>query len=128
MVAIDTNVVVRILAGDDLTQEALAAKRIAGGCIVSHGVLMETEWVLRRSFGWDRRAVNAALVQFIALEILIVRLPDQLIWALEQHLAGADWADMLHLIAARQQSAFATFDRALALRSTFSPVPIELLR
>ena len=40
-----------------------------------------------------------------------VELPSLIQWALERHLAGADWADMLHLIANRKSEAFVTFDR-----------------
>ena len=128
MIAIDTNVVVRFVAGDDPDQEALAAACIGTGVFVSHGVLMEAEWVLRGSYGWGRSPINTALAEFLALREVETELPDELQWALDQHRAGADWADMLHLIAARRQSGFATFDRKLVRAALDPPVPVELLQ
>ena len=127
MKAIDTNVLLRFVAGDDPEQEALAAACISEGVFVSHGVLMEAEWVLRRSYGWSRKSINAALLSLLALQEVETELPDQLQWALDRHAAGADWADMLHLVAARRQSGFATFDRKLARAALKPPVPVELL-
>ena len=46
MRAIDTNVLVRLLARDDAKQVAAAERFVAGGAWVSHLVLMETAWVL----------------------------------------------------------------------------------
>jgi predicted nucleic-acid-binding protein len=46
MRAIDTNVLVRLLARDDAKQVAPAERFVAGGAWVSHLVLMETAWVL----------------------------------------------------------------------------------
>jgi predicted nucleic-acid-binding protein len=129
MIAVDTNIVVRFLARDDPGQGALAAECISGGVFVSDGVLMETEWVLRDAFGWQRARINHALETFLAIEHVAVAQQDHLQWALARHREGADWADALHLIAARGQTAFATFDRKLARTAgKASPVPINLLK
>lgn len=127
MKAIDTNVVVRFILRDEPLQSATAAACIAGGVFVSHGVLMEAEWVLRH-VGWKRPRVNSALASFLAIEQVSVAQPDQIEWALARHLEGADWADMLHLIAARGHDVFTTFDVQLAKRAgADAPVPVAIL-
>jgi predicted nucleic-acid-binding protein len=128
MIAVDTNIIVRFLTRDEPKQSALAAKCISGGVFVSDGVLVETEWVLRDAFGWQRARINYALASFIAIEQVTVAQHDHLQWALERHREGADWADALHLIAARGQTAYATFDRKLAKQAgPDSPVAVQLL-
>jgi predicted nucleic-acid-binding protein len=128
MIAVDPNIVVRFLTRDEPAQSALATECVSRGVFVSDGVLMETEWVLRDAFGWQRARINHALDSFIAIEQVMVAQQDHLLWALERHREGADWADALHLIAARGQTAFATFDRKLARTAAkTSPVPINLL-
>ena len=128
MIAIDTNVVVRFLTREEPTQSALADDCIGRGVFVSDSVLMETEWVLRKAFGWQRARINHALRKFLAVEEVNVAQPDHLLWALDRHHDGADLADMIHLIAARGQSGFVTFDRDLArMAADDIPVSIRLL-
>ncbi len=129
MIAVDTNVVVRLIASDDLAQRAKAEAFMEAGLFISHGVLMEVEWVLRSAYGLSRKAINEALRSLIRLQE--VRTPKPLLvdWALDRHAAGADFADMLHLIASRGASLFLTFDQELIKHAgTGAPVSIELLQ
>jgi predicted nucleic acid-binding protein len=53
MLAIDTNVVVRYLTGDDPDQAAKARRIVDGEAVlVTTTVLLETEWVLRGAYGF----------------------------------------------------------------------------
>lgn len=54
MVAADTNVLVRLIAQDDVGQTRTAKQFVQSGVWVSHVVLAETIWVLRSSYGADR--------------------------------------------------------------------------
>jgi predicted nucleic-acid-binding protein len=129
MIAVDTNVVVRFLTRDEPKQSALAADCVAEGVFVSDTVLIETEWVLRHAFGWRRARINHALRTFLAIEQVSVSQRDHLLWALDRHREGADLADMVHLVAARGQAAFATLDRKLArLSAETAPLPVRLLQ
>lgn len=129
MKAVDTNVLVRLLTQDDPAQGAIARERLSEPTFLPETVLIETEWVLRGRLGWSRTEVNRALRGLLALATTSVERPEMLAWALDRHERGADWADMLHLIAARHQQAFVTFDQALARRaSEDAPVPVELLK
>lgn len=128
MIAVDTNIVVRFIVADDLRQAAIAQAQIERGVFLSFGVLMETEWVLRHSYGFDREQVAQELMKLVELERVEVPQPEHLLWALARHREGADLADMLHLVAARGRTAFATFDRALAKAADpGAPLPIKLL-
>lgn len=129
MKAVDTNVVARFIMQDDPVQSQQAAECVAQGVFVSESVLMETEWVLRSVTLWERMRINDALSTFLAVEAVAVARPADLAWALDRHRDGADWADMLHLIAARGHDAFVSFDRKLPKRvGSEPPVPVQVLK
>jgi len=128
--ACDTNVVVRAVASDDPLQSPVARRWFDdGGVFLSQTVLLETEWVLGTVMGWKRETVCIALGALLRKTNVMVERGADAVWALQRHAGGADFADMLHLAAAREMSAFATFDRAVAMGAgTHSPVVIETLR
>ena len=130
MRAADTNVVIRFVAADDPAQSAVARRFFREGEVfVSQTVLLETEWVLRAVLGWDRRRVATTLTTLLRIGRIAVERSADAIWAVERHAAGADFADMLHLAAARRTSGFVTFDRSVARGAGANPpVPIETLR
>jgi predicted nucleic-acid-binding protein len=129
MKAVDTNVVLRFLTWDDDVYSPLASACIAGGVFVAHSVLIETEWALRSGYGWDRRRIARNFADFLAIETVDADQVEALRWALDRFSRGADWADMLHLIASSGHSAFATFDRALRKQAgSDSPIPIETVK
>ncbi|MDQ8756732.1 type II toxin-antitoxin system VapC family toxin [Sphingosinicella sp. LHD-64] len=128
MIAADTNVVLRLVLGDDPGQTVCAETLLARGIFVPHGVLMEAEWVLRSAYALEPEVIADALADLIDLASVHVDRPHDLAWALDRYRRGADWPDMLHLIASRGMDGFATFDRELPKRAGASPpVPIELL-
>lgn len=68
MRAIDTNVVVRFLTGDDPAQAARARRLIeAGEIFVATSVLLESEWVLRSGYGFATERIVPALREFAGL-------------------------------------------------------------
>lgn len=115
MPAVDTNVVVRYLTGDDAVQ-ARAARRLVDGSDIalSCTVLLETEWVLRSLYGYDRQRVHAALTAFVGLPHIELDDPTRAARALDWFGKGMDFTDALHLAACREGETFATFDRKLA--------------
>lgn len=128
MIAVDTNVVLRLLVGDNQDQTEVAQRRVAEGVFVSHGVLMETEWVLRAAYRLSRERIADSLSDLIELASVEIEDRDELRWATARYRSGADWADLLHLIAARAQGGFATFDRALPRQAgKGAPTIIEVL-
>lgn len=129
MKAVDTNVVLRFLTVDDPRQTVTATEHIRAGVFLPHSVLMETEWVLRSGYGWDPVRINGELTDLVAMQCVEVDQIDAIHWALDRHREGADWADMLHLIASSGHTAFSTFDRKLPKAAgDDSPLPVEVLK
>ena len=126
MRAVDTNVVVRYLTGDDLGQAARARAVIdAGDVFVSTTVLLESEWVLCSVYGLSRTEVAAALRAFAGLPGLSVESPAVLSEALDHAERGMDFADALHLGAAARCEALLTFD--LRFIEQAGEVPVRVM-
>ena len=112
MRAIDTNVLVRYLSGDEPAQAARARTVIdAGDVFVSTTVLLESEWVLRSVYGFAGGEIAAALRAFSGLPGVSVENPALLSKALNRAEKGMDFADALHLGAAAGCETMLTFDR-----------------
>ena len=128
LIAIDTNILVRALTGDDPVQSPMAVERLQGPSWISLTVLLETEWVLRSAFGWGRTRINAGLRTILRLSSISLPAPKLVSWALDRHAMGADLADTLHLVGSTECAGFLTFDRALAHQAgETAPVPIEII-
>ncbi|SMF69096.1 type II toxin-antitoxin system VapC family toxin [Allosphingosinicella indica] len=117
MKAIDTNILIRAITGDDPRQAERANEIIASGVFVSSGVWIESEWVLSFSYHWPRDRIADALAIFMELATVHAVDLQGLRWALDRYREGADWADMIHLVDAADVATFVTFDRALARRA-----------
>lgn len=114
MLAIDTNVVVRYLTNDHPEQAARARAVIDGNPVfVPVTVMLETEWVLRSAYGYDRADVILALRAFGGLSTVSVEDADKAAAALDLAAGGMDFADALHLARSGHCDGFATFDRRL---------------
>ena len=114
MRAVDTNVVVRFLTGDDAKQAAKARAVIGREAIfVPRTVLLETEWVLRQVYGHPAAEVIDALRALAGLPGLMLEDPTLTAKALEWAGQGMDFADALHLAASAGCEGFLTFDKAL---------------
>ena len=114
MTGLDTNVVIRVLTRDDPIQAAQAAEVLRSGPVgVTKTVLVESEWVLRSAYGFERGAVNDGLRRFVGLENLEVEDRPAVVRALAWHAAGMDFADAVHLASSGDATSFTTFDEAL---------------
>ncbi|OQW78342.1 MAG: hypothetical protein BVN33_00335 [Proteobacteria bacterium ST_bin13] len=129
MKAIDTNVVLRIIANDDPVQSPIAVALVEHQCVfVSLSVAMEVEWVLRSAYRWPSAAISNAMTAFAALDNVRMEEAERLGWAIERFRQGADLADMVHIIAARDMDGFISFERKLAEEAgPDCPVPVERL-
>ena len=126
MRAIDTDILVRYLTGDDPGQAARARAAVdAGPVFASTTVLLESEWVLRSVYGFAGREVAAALRAFAGLPGVSVENPSLLAGALARTQEGMDFADALHLGAAAGCEAMLTFDRGYIEAAGDAPVRAE---
>ncbi len=112
MLAIDTNLLIRYLTGDDPRQSARARTLIDSNDIfIATTVLLEAEWVLRSVYGYAASAVATAFIAFAGLPRVTLEEPDLAAKALDWVLKGMDFADALHLAKAKDCEAFVSFDR-----------------
>ncbi|MBV9930170.1 MAG: type II toxin-antitoxin system VapC family toxin [Alphaproteobacteria bacterium] len=125
---LDTNVVVRILIADDVTQERLAQSILSDPAFVPLTVLLETVWVLSSRYRQDRATIAEALARLLDVPSLRVDDPALVAWAVERFRLGADFGDMVHMIAGQHGEAFVTFDLdAVKAAGEKAPLPIVTL-
>jgi predicted nucleic-acid-binding protein len=114
LLAIDTNIIVRLIVADDRAQ-ALRARRVieTSDVLVTATVLLETEWVLRSIYKKSPENIVGSLRGFLQLPHVFVEDRTMVNEALKWAEAGMDFADALHLAGARGMEAFLSFDRNL---------------
>lgn len=122
MIAVDTNVLVRLVVGDDPKQGRAAqrlllqARRSGESVYVADAVLCELVWVLTSRYKLNRTACASALEALLDVELIEVEGAAALESAVRSYATGrGDFAD--YLIRERSRAAGATeivtFDRAL---------------
>ena len=118
MLAVDTHVLVRLLARDDARQAKAADQFIARGAWVSHLVLAETLWVLESVYDRGATQIIEALKLLMAHESLVLQDAETVGLALAQFQLkpALGFSDCLVLEIARKAGhmPLGTFDRALA--------------
>jgi len=118
MRAVDTNVLVRLLARDDAEQLKCAEAFVAKGAWVSHLVLAETVWVLASVYDLTPRQIAIAIEMLLNHQNLVIDRAEVAAAALQRFrlkpLLG--YTDCLVLEVARSAGhlPLGTFDRGLA--------------
>ena len=122
MEAVDTNVILRYLVGDNPGQETAARTLIDGLTPSNPGficreVIVEVAWVLERSYGFMRTRVAEVLMDLTASDSLVVENSDDVAAAAHRYRQGGiGLSDLMILSAAEREGArpLHTFDRRLA--------------
>jgi predicted nucleic-acid-binding protein len=118
MLAVDTNVLVRLIARDDADQVRLAEEFVAKGAWVSHLVLAETLWVLDSVFELSRVQIATAVEMLLNHKELTIQDGEVVALAIDQYRKrqSVDFSDCLVLEIARKAGHLpvATFDRDFA--------------
>jgi predicted nucleic-acid-binding protein len=121
--ALDTNVLVRLLVGDDPDQTRVAraavaqAARASDPLFVPLTVVLELEWVLRVSYRYSKDQVMAAISALLEARELEFHEEGSVERALHYYReGGADFAECLHLGCAATAARIPlwTFDRRAA--------------
>jgi len=129
MIAVDTNILVRLLVKDDAAQTQKVVqlfKRLdANGdqAHVSDVTVCELVWVLWSSYAFGRAQIARTLKRVLAARQLVFCSPDQLLRALNAFEAGrGDIADYVIREDAKAQGcdSIITFDRTLLKEKMFS--------
>ena len=118
MHAIDTNVLVRLVARDDARQTATADSFVEGGVWVSLLVLMEATWVLTSVYEVDSARLGSAVEMLLDHDRLVLENPEVVRAALADFRArpSLGFSDCLICEVARKAGhvPIATFDRNVA--------------
>ncbi|MBW1727045.1 MAG: type II toxin-antitoxin system VapC family toxin [Deltaproteobacteria bacterium] len=113
MIAVDTNLLVRLLTKDDLRQAKRAAKIIERDVIfIPKTVVLETEWVLRHAYGIDKGPIMKGFEKMMGLPNVRVEDQQTVFQAISWYGLGLDFADALHLASSMKADKFVTFDNA----------------
>ena len=118
MRAVDTNVVVRLIARDDPDQRAAARATLTqGDILLLPSVIMEAEWVLRSSYAMPRAQIAEGLLTMLDQAGVMSPSRDAVTAALTAYARAGDFADLLHAALAAEAGAEAmvTFDRRFAV-------------
>ena len=126
--SIDSNVLLPVTNQDDPVQSPTAAAVLGKPVFISHGVIMEKEWVLRSHHRWPRLRIARAFKLLLEVRTIHLLEPDLLLWCFNRYEAGADLTDMLHIVASKDFEAFLSFESKLAqIAGPDAPVPVERL-
>ena len=134
MIALDTNILARLVTDDAPVQARQAAALIDTGnaLFVPITVTLELEWVLRGAYALDKPAIVRSFEALLSVRNLHFERQSDIQQALQYYQAGFDFADALHHVGATACKALATFDRKfrkLAAKVRMKPpvvVPSEL--
>lgn len=128
MQALDTNIIVRLIARDDPDQTARAETAVMAPFLLLPTVVLEAEWVLRARYALPRQHIADGLAAIAGLPTAQIVSAAALAAALDRWRSGGDFADHLHqsLAAETNATGFTTFDRKLAAAPA-PPLPITLL-
>ena len=124
MLALDTNVLVRYLAQDNVKQSAAATRLIERRLspnergFVSLVALLETVWVMQSRYAADIALIADILADLLDTDVLELQDPSAVRTALQRDReGGVDWHDCLIVSLAEQRAArVVTFDSKAAKR------------
>ncbi|MGO9946188.1 MAG: PIN domain-containing protein [Steroidobacteraceae bacterium] len=118
MLAVDTNVLVRLIVRDDANQVSAAEEFIAKGAWVSHLVLIETMWVLDAVYDRTPQQIALAVEMLLNHKELAIQDSDVVAMAVDEYRnrPALGFSDCLVLQVARKAGylPLGTFDRELA--------------
>ncbi|HLF98367.1 MAG TPA: type II toxin-antitoxin system VapC family toxin [Methylococcaceae bacterium] len=111
MIALDTNLLIRLMVDDNPAQSDIAERLVRDNRVfVSKTVLLESEWVLRHSYRFDRQRIAWFFRQIFEPWNTVIENPEQIAKAIDWYEAGSDFADALHL-ASSATATLHTLDR-----------------
>ena len=119
MIAVDTNLLVRILTNDDPIQARRAVKILQSDDVfIPKTVILETQWVLNYAYAIHKADIISGFQKLLGLPNVYAEDCETVIQAISWYEQGLDFADALHLASSRESDKFATFDAAFAKRAS----------
>jgi predicted nucleic-acid-binding protein len=118
MIAVDTNVLVRLLTGDEPKQAAAARSLFASERIwIAKTVLLETGWVLRSLYGFEESAIHDAFTKLLGLKNVHTEDESSVAAALALTTHGIELADALHSTSRPPEAVLVSFDKSFIRRA-----------
>jgi predicted nucleic-acid-binding protein len=114
MISVDTNIIVRLLTGDDQAQFKRAKTLFAKeNILITTSVILECEWVLRYAYNFNSLEVADAFQSVFGLSNVKLQETPVIYNAIEWYKHGLDFADAIHLAKSLDSESFITFDKKL---------------
>lgn len=128
MIAVDTNIIVRLLTQDDPDQYQKSLHIFSTQEIfVPDTVVLEVEWVLRYAYHFKPPAIIKAFRKLFGLPNIQLRDKTTIELAVEWYEKGLAFADAFHLAQAQHCQKLLTFDQGFVKRSAaISSCPVQL--
>ena len=118
MIAIDTNLLVRILTNDDPLQARRAAKILQSDDVfIPKTVILETQWVLQYAYTINKADIISGFQKLLGLPNVYPENSESVSQAISWYEQGLDFADALHLASSSGSDKFATFDITFAKKA-----------
>jgi predicted nucleic-acid-binding protein len=126
MIALDTNILARLVTNDDPVQASQAVSLIDTGSalFVPLTVTLELEWVLRGAYSLDKPAIVRSFEALLSVRNMHFEKQPDIQQALQYYQSGFDFADALHHAGTKGCEALATFDqkfKKLATKEKLKP-------
>lgn len=126
MIALDTNILARLVTNDDPAQASQSVALIDTGkaLFVPLTVTLELEWVLRGAYSLDKPAIVRSFEALLSVRNINFEKQADIQQALQYYQSGFDFADALHHAGTMGCEALATFDlkfKKLAARAKWKP-------
>ena len=121
MIALDTNIITRLLAGDDHAQERAVLRLLDepdASFFISDVTLAEVAWVLSATYRFNRADLASALESLVSRTDLVFEDRVRVRRAVTHLREGGDFEDLLILARAQAEgcTALVSFDKALKKR------------
>lgn len=118
MIAVDTNLLVRVLTYDNPPQTRRAVTILESDeILIQKTVILETEWVLRYAYEIETSRIAEGFRKLLGLPNISVEDADIVTQAISWFEDGLDSADALHLASSKRAEKFVTFDKAFARKA-----------
>lgn len=112
MVAVDTNIVVRLLIQDDIKQFKLLETFLKDKSLyIPKTVVLETVWVLDHLYDLPKAKIHSLLSDFFQVKHAVFEDEDTIESALKLYGEGFGFADALHYASANLAKIYLSFDK-----------------
>ncbi|WP_236721415.1 type II toxin-antitoxin system VapC family toxin [Trichormus sp. NMC-1] len=118
MIAVDTNIIIRLVTKDDELQyqQSLALFKNKN-IFIPDTVILETEWVLRFAYKFKPLEICQALRKVFGLPNVSLTNEKLILQVIKWHKNGLNFADAFHLASSNHCLEFYTFDEKFIKKS-----------